>query len=239
MLSILRKIRRSLFLPGKVRTYMAYAAGEIVLIVVGILLALQISEWNQSRKDRVREEILLNELVSNLQTNVSNLKGDIGYQIKSTETIRFLLNHLDNELPYEESLNSKFFESDFVTDVILASSAFETLKSIGLELIKSDLLRKEIIDLFEVTYPYLLAETVRLENQTWPAVVVPMFQKHFRKDNPKSYVPIDYDALLEDKEFTNMLSFRMTLRAYSTEQKQDAVKKTQEVINLIQTEMGQ
>ncbi len=44
MLLILRKIRRSFFLPGKVKTYLAYAVGEIVLIVVGILLALQISE---------------------------------------------------------------------------------------------------------------------------------------------------------------------------------------------------
>jgi hypothetical protein len=42
MLFIFRKIRRSFFLPGKVRTYLAYALGEIALIMVGILLALQI-----------------------------------------------------------------------------------------------------------------------------------------------------------------------------------------------------
>ena len=43
MLFILRKIRKSFFLPGKLRTYLAYAAGEILLIIVGILIAL---EWS-------------------------------------------------------------------------------------------------------------------------------------------------------------------------------------------------
>ena len=59
MLFIFRKIRKSFFLPGKVRTYLAYAIGEIVLIVVGILIALQISNWNQERNDRLEEAEIL------------------------------------------------------------------------------------------------------------------------------------------------------------------------------------
>jgi hypothetical protein len=43
MLFIFRKLRKSFFLPGKARTYLAYALGEIVLIVVGILIAVGIS----------------------------------------------------------------------------------------------------------------------------------------------------------------------------------------------------
>jgi len=45
MLFILRKLRRSFFLPGKLRTYLAYAIGEILLIVIGILVALQILKF--------------------------------------------------------------------------------------------------------------------------------------------------------------------------------------------------
>ena len=50
MLFIFRKIRRSFFLPGKVRTYLAYAVGEIILIVVGILIAVQIGDWKEEAK---------------------------------------------------------------------------------------------------------------------------------------------------------------------------------------------
>ena len=67
MLFIFRKLRRSFFLPGKVRTYLAYAVGEIVLIVVGILLAVQISESNQARKDREEEQRILQDLTEELQ----------------------------------------------------------------------------------------------------------------------------------------------------------------------------
>jgi hypothetical protein len=62
MLHVLRQLRRSFSLPGKVRTYVAYTAGEIVLIMIGILLALQLSEWNQVRKDKIEETEILNGL---------------------------------------------------------------------------------------------------------------------------------------------------------------------------------
>jgi hypothetical protein len=61
MLFIFRKLRRSFFLPGKVRTYLAYALGEIALIVVGILIAVQIGDWKDERKlDQQRLELIEN-----------------------------------------------------------------------------------------------------------------------------------------------------------------------------------
>ena len=60
MLFIFRKLRRSFFLPGKVRTYVAYAIGEIVLIVVGIMIALEANEWKEEHRDRIEgKEVLV------------------------------------------------------------------------------------------------------------------------------------------------------------------------------------
>ena len=59
MLFIFRKLRRSFFLPGKVRTYFAYAIGEVALIVIGILIAVEIGDRNQVRMDRTEEQRLL------------------------------------------------------------------------------------------------------------------------------------------------------------------------------------
>ena len=74
MLFIFRKLRRSFFLPGKVRTYVAYAVGEIALIMIGILLALQISEWNQGRKDRAEETRILVRLKAEYEENQERLE---------------------------------------------------------------------------------------------------------------------------------------------------------------------
>jgi hypothetical protein len=126
---------------------------------------------------------------------------------------------------------------DYTPDVILVSSAFETLKSSGLKLIQSDSLRIAIVNLFEVDYPSLMQETRRLEDQLWPAVVIPLFQKHFINENG-GWIPNDYDSWLKDTEFFNMVSFRANLRISSTSYKEKAVEQTKNVIQLIEKELN-
>lgn len=237
MLVFFRKIRKQLAADNKPLQYMRYAIGEILLVVIGILIALQINTWNEDRKSSAREMKLLAELRTNLQINVQNLKNDIESQVKSAATIDYLIEHLDNRRPYKDSLKHYFYDADYAPDVVLSASAFETLKSAGLELVKTDSLRSAIINLFEIDYPTLMQETRRLEDQVWAVTIVPLLQKHFRIENIDQYVVNDYTALLDDKEFTNMLSFRGSLRKSSTVQKIKAVVQTQEVLSLIDKEL--
>jgi len=223
---------------NKTGKYLKYAIGEILLVVIGILIALQINIWNEDRKNHQRELKLLTELRTNLQINIQNLKNDIESQVKSAATIDYLIDHLVNKKPYKDSLKYYFFDADYAPDVVLSASAFETLKSAGLELIKTDSLRSAIINLFEIDYPTLMQETRRLEDQVWAVTMVPLLQKHFRIENINQYVVNDYKALLNDSEFTNMLSFRGSLRKSSTIHKMKAVDQTQEVLSLIDKELG-
>ena len=82
MLFIFRKIRRSFFLPGKVRTYLAYAVGEIILIVVGILIAVQIGDWKEEAKVGRQRQTLIENLKVDFQTNLERLE----YAIATAET---------------------------------------------------------------------------------------------------------------------------------------------------------
>jgi hypothetical protein len=237
MFTFLRKIRLQLLTENKTGRYLKYAIGEILLVVIGILLALQINTWNEDRKSSAREMKLLAELRTNLQINVQNLENDIESQVKSAATIDYLIEHLANRRPYKDSLKYYFYDADYAPDVVLSASAFETLKSAGLELIKTDSLRSAIINLFEIDYPTLMQETRRLEDQVWAVTIVPLLQRHFRIENIDQYVVNDYKALLDDKEFTNMLSFRGNLRKGSTVQKMKAVDQTLEVLSLIVKEL--
>ena len=56
MIKFLRKIRQNLLADGKIGKYVKYAIGEIVLVVIGILIALQVDNWNEER-NRQKEEI--------------------------------------------------------------------------------------------------------------------------------------------------------------------------------------
>ena len=222
---------------SKFSKYLIYAIGEIVLVVIGILIALQINNWNENNKARQREKVLLIELKSNLETNITNLNSDIKEQIRDVDVINYLIDHLDHKRPFNDSLPSYFAQAETAPDIIFTSSAFETLKSSGLDLISSDKLRQEIVNLFEISYPYLLQGTKRLEDQLWPALVAPLYQKYFRQVESGSY-PNDYDALLNDKEFVNMLSNRGFLRSFSTRLKKEAVQKTNNVIELIDDQLN-
>ena len=91
MLSVLRKIRRSLFLPGKFRTYLAYAAGEIVLIVLGILIALQINVWRENRKLEAQRADLIESLTSDFQATIEKAETVIeDGQANLEEHLKFL-----------------------------------------------------------------------------------------------------------------------------------------------------
>ncbi len=83
MLKFFRNIRHNLAAHNRFRNYTLYALGEIILVVIGILIALQINNWNESRKERKREKMYLESLQSDLQESQSELRR----VIKKTDTI--------------------------------------------------------------------------------------------------------------------------------------------------------
>ena len=209
---------------------------ETLAVIVGILVAFALENWNQERKLLKTETNLLIELQSNLNINIANLEMDISVQTHGSFCIDYIIDHLGNRRPYNDSIPYYLTHAEYAPDVVLTSSAFETLKSYRLELIKSDHLRMAVINLFEVVYPTLMQETKRLEDQLWPAVVVPMYQKHFRRVDGHA-TPTNYEALLNDEEFLNMLSFRGVLREQSTLEKINVSHQTADVILLIEKEL--
>ena len=86
MLRLFRQIRQRLLKdhpPGQARQtgrfgkYMLYAIGEILLVVIGILIALQVDSWNEERKVRFEEQILLGQLKDDYRANLEQLDSKI------------------------------------------------------------------------------------------------------------------------------------------------------------------
>lgn len=71
MLFRLRRSKRDMFMNESVRKYLGYAFGEVLLVVVGILIALQIDNWNENRKEQAT-------LQSYLQSIARNMREDLG-----------------------------------------------------------------------------------------------------------------------------------------------------------------
>ena len=67
MINFFKKIRKKLLSKNKFSSYIIYAVGEIILVVVGILIALQINNWNENRKQRLHEIELVKLLITDLE----------------------------------------------------------------------------------------------------------------------------------------------------------------------------
>lgn len=96
VIHFLRKIRQGLLTGNRFSKYLLYAFGEIVLVVIGILIALTISTWNEKKKERELELFTLTSLYEELSANEKELKKTMEYHHRSTQALATLMT-IDSE----------------------------------------------------------------------------------------------------------------------------------------------
>ena len=109
MLYFLRKIRKSLVQDGSARRYLLYAAGEILLVVLGILIALQINNWNEDRIDNRLERIYLNEILENLYVDKDEISKVFARQeiemSKTKKCLQILREGVEDNIQFDTLFN--------------------------------------------------------------------------------------------------------------------------------------
>ncbi len=96
MLRFFRQIRQRLLTDNKFSKYLLYAIGEILLVVIGILIALQIDNWNEERKLRREEQTLLRQLKEEYLTNLEQLDSKISTRLVLLNSSKDLLGYFDD-----------------------------------------------------------------------------------------------------------------------------------------------
>ncbi|GAA4268901.1 DUF6090 family protein [Hyunsoonleella aestuarii] len=91
MIKFFRKIRQNLLSEGKTGKYIKYAFGEIVLVVIGILIALSINNWNENRKIIVQEQFILKRLKADINTDISSIVTQMEYNNRSKKELTFVI----------------------------------------------------------------------------------------------------------------------------------------------------
>ena len=158
MLRFFSKLRHTLLGQGKLLRYLTYAVGEIILVVVGILIALQVNIWNQARKDRQSELLVLAEIRSDLKMDVDEFNRNMTHlKNQGLSTLR-LLEIARDDLPYDESYGAYLFYSGLFPRFTPKTAGYELLQSKGLDLVSDDELRRAITDLYKFGYPYIQAK---------------------------------------------------------------------------------
>lgn len=210
MIKFFRRIRQRLLAENRISKYLLYAIGEIILVVVGILIALQINNWNEQRIERRVELQLLRAFHNGLEKDLSDLEGNVRWHTRGLAAADTILNALEHDVPYDLKKISRNF-SDLMTPTFFeySTSAFETLKSKGVTLISNEALREDIIGVYDSGYTffltneaYFVSEIERGYKEVFPMRFVESYRYDLTQDGfPGSLTPLDFEALKTDQEF--------------------------------------
>ena len=164
MIKFFRHIRQNLIMENKTGKYFKYAFGEIILVVIGILIALQINNWNTSRLNDIKEKQYLNNIIDDIKTQRLLVEDQVTHNSKMRQQCEKALIHLSSNHRDADSLNV------YLTDITrkkyeVNDTTFKDLKSSGnILLIKDSDLKKKIISFYKyLDYSSLV---IQISNET-------------------------------------------------------------------------
>ena len=91
MIKFFRGTRQNLLNEGKTSKYLKYAIGEIILVVVGILIAVSINNWNQGKVAKNAESNFYKNTKQQLLDDANNIKSQIEYSSKNLEEFKYAI----------------------------------------------------------------------------------------------------------------------------------------------------
>jgi len=203
MIKFFRNIRQKLLSENKAGKYMAYAFGEIVLVVIGILIALQINNSNEQEKRLQKEVEVLHLFQEALQTDLKKFQYVEARYARTKASIVRILDHLENDRPYHDSLAVDFFISTTVYEqTSFTNGPFETLKSAGIELVTNTALQKKILEVYDDWDPWL---------ETTENIYVALVLEAGKDLYKTRFDQLDYEGLKNDPEYSYFLKTQMNM----------------------------
>ncbi len=182
---------------------------EGVVIVGSILLAFGLQAWWEGQVDRQTELNILGELHTALSSDFELVESRLDRYRQIESRTEVLLSYLRSGAPYADSLDGYFGTLYGSASVRLNTAGYESLKSQGLGLISDNGLASQVARVYEQTYP-TLEGSMDTEREVVRDYLRPYFLAHFRDLTfDQSATPLDYQAILRDTEFLNLVDYRL------------------------------
>lgn len=242
MIKLFRNLRKSFISEGNTQKYLKYAIGEILLVVVGILIALQVSNWNTKKKLEKKELEFLEHIYGDLENVLSDMSGDL-YSLQLGERSHYrILDYISKNAQYQDSMCFDFYWLAKDEYIYPFRSTYDAIKEEGFAIIKNDTLRQGIQAAFENIFP-----RISKQNPFYPDIEVfysEYYQENFKANrnteleltetfpdftlqypytkvvNKKEhkvtvgYVPLNFEKIKTDPKFSVLMRQSYLYRAY-------------------------
>ena len=212
MIKFFRHIRKDLMETGKTGKYFKYAIGEIVLVVIGILIALSINNWNEERKKSIQGKEYVSEIYNDVKKDILRINDILGKLEINKVKSRYILEILESEDKYiaDSSLFvQNMLNTNAVIDVRRQKRTWDELRSSGkIEMIDNDSLDDLLKNFYEYydKQVYQFSETpakTREQNRTANSKCADIISidRYWKKGGDKSYNKSWFTCIINDSEF--------------------------------------
>ena len=213
MIKFFRHIRQNLIMENKTGKYLKYAIGEIVLVVIGILIALQINNWNENKKLKQKEINVAKELNTELNENIEFVKDQLKLWERRNSNIKKVSNFI-----IADSISITQREFDSIMIYVIGFNNFKLKNSKFSKIIESESFEfnqsKDIItEMLSLNADYnTLMAYYKFNEDNYNDVLQPYLLKNYSFRNfanilsgQKSNNKLDFKTLLDDLEFDNVI----------------------------------
>jgi hypothetical protein len=188
------------------RKYTLYAIGEIALVVIGILIALQINNWSEWRKDQLKEKIILQEISETIKENILTLEWVLEHLKHSNNSSLVVLRFLNDSLSYSDTLTFHFDRAQWSSTGLLdelTDAGYIGLTNAGFGILSSADIKNNIIRYFSKDLPRLksLFYTKNEIHSNYDEYI----RRNFRDLGGPNSKPIDNEKIRKDNFYHSII----------------------------------
>ena len=252
---------------NKVSKYLLYAIGEILLVVVGIIIAVQIGNWNNKVNREKLEKVLLAQIKDELSSIYGDIESDLHILELGTRSNFRILDYIQENVSYADSMCFDFYWLAKDEYIYPEASVYVRIKEEGLDIIKNDSIKHILQGLYEGDFP-----RISKGNSFYPdieAYFSEYYQKHFEPNLDNSlkfeaifpsdtiqfpiefkdsqgqnrfttigFVPLDFEALKKDPKFKMLLNRTENYRYYKRQRYSGVKYGIEMVLRIIDKELA-
>jgi len=261
MIKFFRKIRQKLLAENKFSKYLIYAIGEIILVVIGILIALAVNTQNEQRKEIKQEQIILKQLNDDYKANLVQLENKIEMRNKIISQSLDILNIASNSSTISaDSLTIRF--ATLFMDPTFDPIDINVESTGNIKLIRNDSLKRLLSHWTSDIKAYV--ESEQIQHEHYISEVIPFMKKvgimrnvnHVfwsaqklrigfldKGENNEVLTPgmsskeIDIQSILENPDLEGLLTFVFTFSQVCNLEGQTLKKRMQQTIEIIENEI--
>lgn len=192
---------------------------ETLVVIMGVLIAFTLNDWNEARKNRDIEIRILSEIRENLILDFEDHNENTNYLSHVVRSSQIILDHLNNDLPYHDSLASHFAWLPMAANFDPINSGYDLWLSEGVSIVTNDSIRLRISKIYGKDYKWLRDFLKDRQYNNNQPLFLDMMKKFRIFELLNRGIPRDFEGLKDDDDFKvlvqqNAYSIKFTLDAY-------------------------